>query len=352
LYVFHIGLPKTGTSTIQALMAANARVLEARGILYPVLGGGNPRPHHDLRNALRDAAGIASPIWDEFRALRDRAREGTVLVSSEGFSGGHTVPQLAREGIGGDEARVIVYVRDLLSWTVSSYCQLAKQGHPLASFDEYLAASNLNRLRHGARILRWAEAFGAENVRIRSLNRGCLVNGDLIDDFLSALGTTRDGLMIPPNVNETPDWRVVELLREKHARSFAETGTTWQRDATTLTQRHISEAAIGAAKRLGWKERAEYLTREQRRRLAARYRADRERLLAAVPDARISDIAPDLERERPFLPSPEAVPEADRQAFEEVFQEILARRKAEAAKEEAGTGAAGGRAAVSPANRR
>jgi hypothetical protein len=69
LYVFHIGLHKTGTSTLQALMAANARALETREIVYPILGEGSVRAQHELQFAIRRGQGITAPVWNEFRAL-------------------------------------------------------------------------------------------------------------------------------------------------------------------------------------------------------------------------------------------------------------------------------------------
>ena len=333
MFVFHIGLAKTGTSTIQQTMAANAEVLRARGIVYPALKARNPQvAHHVLPKTLKNRNGVDAPAWEMLRGFRDQARDKTVLVSAEGFS--DSKPQLVRERLGGGDARVIAYLRNYPDWAVSFYAQRAKWGGIAISFDDYLRGG-VDGLLYGIgdRLLAWAEVFGPEHVRLRAVEPGNLVNGQIIDDFLAALGTTRDGLEIPPNVNETPDWRVVELLKERHARDAVEAGRP-PAEMMPLRKR-VFAAGLVAGHRLGWRERAEYLTREQRRHLAQRYLSDRARLMAAIPDCRIADLVVDLDRERPFLPCPEAVSPADRQAFERAHAEVMAEHAAAEAAEQA-----------------
>ena len=111
MFVLHIGLAKTGSSTIQQTMAANAEVLRARGIVYPSLHARDQQvAHHVLLRTLRSEQGIAAPAWETLRGFRDQARDRTVLLSSEAFSDAR--PQLVREGLGGEEPRVIAYLRN------------------------------------------------------------------------------------------------------------------------------------------------------------------------------------------------------------------------------------------------
>jgi hypothetical protein len=333
LFVFHIGLAKTGTSTLQATMAANVEELQVRGITYPLINARTRQlAHHILPRTLKSKDGLDAPAWETLRGLRAQAHETTVLLSAEGFS--DSDPHLVRRGVDGDEARVIVYLRNYPAWAVSSYAQKAKWGGIALPFDDYLKGSVDSRANRIAdRLLAWAEVFGPDHVRIRSVEPENLVNGQIIDDFLSALGTSREGLEIPPNANETPDWRVVELLKERHARDAAEAGR--HPDEMMPVRKKVFAAGLAAGQRLGWRERTEYLTREQRRGLAEQYLSDRQRLMAAIPDCRIADLAMNFDRERPFLPSPEAVSLADRRAFEAVLAEVMAEQTAAEAAQQA-----------------
>lgn len=328
--MFHIGLAKTGTSTIQDTLAANVEALRARGIVYPMVNDRRRQvTHHVLPQSLKVRQDVDSPAWQALRSHREAARDGTVLVSAEGFAG--CDPRLVRRGIDGEAARVLVYVRNYPSWAVSSYSQRAKWGVTDLSFDDYLATRAEGPADQIAdRLLAWAAEFGPGHLRIRSLDPDSLVNGQVIDDLLAAVGTTREGLAVPTNLNETPDWRVIELLKERHARHAAETGQGAE-DSLPVRRRAV-EAGLTAGQRLGWAERGNYLTRGQRRRLADLYLSDRERLLAAVPDCRIAALADDQDRDRPFLPSPAAVSPADRRAFEAAFDEAMAGRRPEALK--------------------
>lgn len=320
--MFHIGLAKTGTSTIQQTMAANLDELRARGIVYPVLNGRKRQvAHHVLRQALYDGSGLDAPAWKALRGLRAEARDGTVLLSSEALS--EADPRSIRTGIAGNDARAIVYLRGYPDWVVSAYAQSAKWGDTSLSFDDYLAGGADGRIDGIAdRLLDWAEVFGPDRIRVRSIEPGNLVAGQVIDDVLSALGTTREGLEVPANVNETPDWRVVELLKERHAQDALRIGA--DSGAVTQARKRAFAAGLEAGKRLGWNERAVYLTRDQRQALVELYRTHAERLRTALPDCRIVDLASDFGPERSFQPSPEAISAGDRRAFEAVFSELLA----------------------------
>ncbi len=328
MFVFHIGLHKTGTTTLQMLMARNADALAERDIHYPSLD--SSPAHHVLESYLPEE--LATQAWREVRDLRPLARQGTVVLSSETFWGAN--PRVMREGIEGDDAKVVVYVRPYADWLVSLYSQWAKVGRATLTFDEFFECF----LRDNSDvvstcILRWADAFGATRVRVRALERDCLEGGELVDDFLAALGTNRSGLNLPGNKNPTPDWRTVELLRARHLAAsgwkgiqpswndglIEQDGWLWRDTPTAL---RISRSGMLAGRRLGWKTKAEYLTLEQRRQLEVQYSSECRRLMAALPDCRLGTQKVEAARERPFLPLPESVNPEDALAFEEALEKL------------------------------
>lgn len=115
--VLHVGLPKTGTTYLQGLLAEHRDELRAAGVLYPFL-----RPGAMFHGAVEvrgshakfglDAADVAG-TWD---ALCARARDfdGTTVISHEVLAGA-TPEQVrrARAPLAGLEVHVVVTARDL-----------------------------------------------------------------------------------------------------------------------------------------------------------------------------------------------------------------------------------------------
>lgn len=115
--LLHVGLPKTGTTYLQRLLAARRDPLRAAGVLYPFLGPGAMfRGAVEVRGSAAkfglDPAEVAG-TWD---ALCARARDfdGTTVISHEVLAG--ATPEevaRARAPLAGLEVHVVVTARDL-----------------------------------------------------------------------------------------------------------------------------------------------------------------------------------------------------------------------------------------------
>lgn len=80
----HAGLPKTGTTAIQAFLAGNAGLLAARGLYLPQTGLGPRGDHHDLIIALGGTSwGARARAADALLAEIAESGAREVLVSSE-----------------------------------------------------------------------------------------------------------------------------------------------------------------------------------------------------------------------------------------------------------------------------
>ena len=115
--VLHVGLPKTGTTYLQALLAGNRDRLRAAGVLYPFLRPGAMFEAAVEVRGSQDKFGLsAAAIAGTWRALCDRAREfpGTTVISHEILAGA-TPEQIAAalEPLAGLEVSVLVTARDL-----------------------------------------------------------------------------------------------------------------------------------------------------------------------------------------------------------------------------------------------
>lgn len=195
----HIGTPKTATTTLQHTLAASREFLRAQGIFYP----GPLTAHHEWRDVLElIVAGkvkyqarlqsMIDKLWTEV----DEAGVSHVLMSSESFvDADHAVLDHLHEALyaaipGLTGIRVICYLRDPIGFATSNAQQLLKAG--LMRLEEIYQQPWTINLRdcfenHFA-------VFGRENVVARYFHPDHLAGGDIVADFLSALGMSGQSL--------------------------------------------------------------------------------------------------------------------------------------------------------------
>lgn len=200
----HIGLHKTGTSSIQATLFNSRKKLLAHGINYPHL---SKNPNHSVtllplfrraphRYRANRRAGIdtkekaAKKNVASLAALRRELDANTsekVVFSGEGLVAlpVEGLRQLRRElEPHAERFRVIAYVRDPYSTANSMFQQRVRRGQ---THQQIMEAPPYP---HYSNIASSIEVFGRENVDIRLFGRAHFVNGDLIADFLSQIGAS------------------------------------------------------------------------------------------------------------------------------------------------------------------
>lgn len=320
----HIGFHKAGSSTLQAFLKANGARLADGGILYAEVGREEHHDaHHRLAAALRPARADSeqtAKLWGEVRELA-LAGAGDVVISSEGLDSVDAAP-LGRllEDV---PVKVVAYLRELPGRMVSIYNQATKNGNSTLDFDRFFARE-LRRPRtpSAPRLKAYAELFGRENVRVRSLEEAVLDGGELIADFLAALGVgaeavSRLRLQSVAAENRSAGWRTVEVLRALNADNDwldpAEAEVEADNPASVLGA--LMRAAQAAEARLGWTERGFYLSAEQIERGVAAHNADVAEVEALGLDARLTRVAAGDYRPREFLPDVSLLSAEETSAF-------------------------------------
>ncbi|MEM6620317.1 MAG: hypothetical protein AAF631_13600, partial [Pseudomonadota bacterium] len=249
--ILHIGTPKTGTTSIQGLLAKNRALLADRGVLVPKCF--ERRAMHEIAMAFR------APGWpnNEFAqglgwgreedrapwqaAFRDRlsdelARSGakTVIISSEFLVSRFMVAEEPAALAAWlrprfDRITVLVYLRDPVRTFVSRMSTGLKVGDvvampapgPVASARAWRAAC-INSLQgdamrgdlagdgpiyhwldYGTVLEMWSDAFGRDAVVPVAFHRDHLEGGDAVTDFLARAGLDADGLTRHADRNAT-----------------------------------------------------------------------------------------------------------------------------------------------------
>ena len=229
----HAGTPKTGTSTLQRMLAENRDLLLESRILYPRVPEGEGYQHsflyswaHDepmaLRyHRLRGRLDIESINEYHQRCLecfeRDvlRSHSRTLIVSNG------TLSRLNPENLGQirkyfenycSNIKIVLYIRHPLSLFISGAQQGLRGGHyRLDRLKENLDVIQFDSVRS---IDSHVEAFGRENVIVRPFERSQFLDGNVARDFLDIVGISRDNMDSFKCSVENPSvtWEALQLL--------------------------------------------------------------------------------------------------------------------------------------------
>ena len=230
----HIGVEKTGTTSIQRFLAANRKALRTAGRLYPLVPG--PVSHPDL---------VCFGLDD---ARSDRTRKQQGLTEPAQVPGFRTNFQRAlNEEIAASRAEEIIFSNELLSTRLRSPAELARIKSLCAAIAcrtkvvvylrnqvDFLVSRYTTVIQHGgkdefrvrgtafvnyARLLdRWATAFGRENLIVRRFEPADFAAGDLIADFSAVIGLDHSRLVRVPRYNESLDAESLAFFRALNSR--------------------------------------------------------------------------------------------------------------------------------------
>ncbi|UHQ55857.1 hypothetical protein [Microbulbifer sp. YPW16] len=124
--ILHIGRHKTGTTAIQRFLAANRDWLAQRGYMYPKTGVRGYGHHRIAESMPRRRIGIinAPEARDLASSVLEEIGENsglTPILSSEAFQ--QCPPWIVRHYLRAQQCKVIVYLRNHLSYLPSAYTQ-------------------------------------------------------------------------------------------------------------------------------------------------------------------------------------------------------------------------------------
>ena len=203
--VLHVGLPKTGTTYLQALLAGHRDQLREAGVLYPFLRPG--AMFHgavEVRGSHEKFGLTADEVRGTWRALCDRARSfpGTTVISHEVLAGATTAEiAAALAPLAGLEVHVVVTARDLGRQATAHWQEEVKLGD-VGSFRDFERTQFRADTRPGdpARphfwhaqdaadaLRRWSSAVPARQVHLVVCPAPGAPPGELWNRFAGAVG--------------------------------------------------------------------------------------------------------------------------------------------------------------------
>jgi len=193
----HIGIWKTGTTSIQNVLYANKELLSQKGVLYPSISANHTflasafhqDPDKFIVARSKNIFGKSLVRWhkesiDKFEKEIEPYEE--VVVSSE------FLLDIAKDKLNElkdylsnifSTITVIVYMRHPVDHVSSAINEQLKQGH--YKLEE--AYKIHGRAVEYEKVDNWVKVFGKKNIVMRPFEREQFINNDIVDDFLSLI---------------------------------------------------------------------------------------------------------------------------------------------------------------------
>jgi hypothetical protein len=263
--VLHVGLPKTGTTYLQAVLAHHRHELREAGVLYPFvkpqamfLGAVEVRGSHEKFGL--DPAEVAG-TWQAL-ADRVRAHDGTSVISHE-ILGGAEPDEIARAlaPYDGLEVHVVVTARDLGRQATAHWQEEVKLGDTRSFADLEREELRADRPADGAggeprphfwhaqdyaaAVRRWSSAVPADQVHLVVCPPAGAPTEVLWQRFAAACGIRPgvvDPLVVPP-VNPSLTTESIAVLR---AVNLALAGQLTPREHARFVKRGLGEGRLAA----------------------------------------------------------------------------------------------------------
>ena len=325
--ILHIGLSKTGSSSIQRVLAGQRPALQDQGVFFPhspgwanhallpaslvndprILWGFHPGTWEGMTPAARIErfrdewrAEMASlPAWAT-RCIITAEQIGGLLRADEEVE---RLAEFLRPHF--SSVLVVVYIRRQDLHVASAYSQWLRGGVMVDPGLPEGGPEQHPEYDYGGLLDRYARAFGDAAICPRIFDRKDLVGGDVVEDFLHVAGLT--ALPVPqeaPNKNSnlgiTLEGQALLLAAGRHFASKA--GETIWRD--TPEWRRFAEAVSEHFPGRGWRP-TQSQARAYMQRFAATNERARQRFFPARPSLFSTDFS-DLP-EQPVLAAPQNV---------------------------------------------
>ncbi|MCV3353314.1 hypothetical protein OJP16_06220 [Campylobacter lari] len=227
----HIGIPKTGTTSIQNFLKQNYDLLIREGYLYPKSLRGFEEQysrewfqHRELASIIKKSkvSGLTVEDTEKLKLFREEIFGfQKVIISSEllydsliDFDCILHCKNILKE-LGFKKIKIIIYLREPAELFQSICSQSIKNcydQHVCFKLPEYSGILN-HRCSYSKNLFNWGQVFGKENLIVKLFDKSEFVEQNLLKDFVSCLGINwNEWFVIPDKTNESLDVVGSEIL--------------------------------------------------------------------------------------------------------------------------------------------
>lgn len=182
----HVGDCKTGSTTIQTMLAEQAYAIDATRVCYP-----GPKLQASLARTLTSRRDVFEKRWSNLAQKLAGEDWDVAVVSSELFE--FVPPKALAQALESflpeyaAAARIVAYIRPHAGRLVSQFAENLNLGHDTGDFQAcYDRLVQQKRLEYAPRLERWRAVFG-DRLTVRPFSRDQLAGGDVRRDFLTLM---------------------------------------------------------------------------------------------------------------------------------------------------------------------
>lgn len=212
----HIGMPKSGSSSLQDFLSKRTDILSRHNVHYVRTGRHNPGkkmaalPSHNTlaKQMIENWQGVDPALFDHYVEELAEHSDKACVISAEMFHGHRLAPLQDKIFSRIDQpVNVVIYLRRFSDFLESDYKQKAKKGRQFSGAERY-AQYALRMAESSEGYMNYSETLRLIGVDIpnaiihpRIFLRDQLVNGDVIHDFLSLTGVSLAGVDLPASIS-------------------------------------------------------------------------------------------------------------------------------------------------------
>jgi hypothetical protein len=302
LCILHLGAEKTGTSSIQKYFGTHREALLRDGFWYPE-SFTNPAGHVHLKLSGAAADGSLKPSGPQSSAFREEldkalARGAKAAVFSSEFFHSELRDKASVERLKTflsaffDRFMLVYYARRQDQMLASMHSTAIQGGWTTSrqALSVYESKGHYY-FDHAAVCDLWSDAFGRENLVCRIFERDRLVNGDIVDDFMTTTGASLDETRPKVSANESLSFETMHVLLLLNA--------SRHKDNRDLRRKLVATGKKRDA------ERTPMLTRDEAERFLRRFDESNRRLFSRYVDAALAGgFAPGFDKFPQTVPDP------------------------------------------------
>jgi len=186
--VFHLGGHKTGSTSIQQVLASRSWQSREKSVFFPKIAPASGHHNHIARTLIQKRfAKYKTERFKELSKKLNRSRANIAVLSAEHFD--RVDPEVLRATLDQHLAkyigtsRYIAYIRPHAERIVSSYAERIKQGLFLGTIDEFHEETKADgAFMQAERYFGWKTVFGTQ-FELRPMKRELLFRQDVVCDF-------------------------------------------------------------------------------------------------------------------------------------------------------------------------
>ncbi len=238
----HIGMPKTGTTSIQQFLKLNYDILLEKQYLFPIstLLNGNHYPLVKIlfstsnKKVIKYNYNLKKIIYNQnhkeknkyilnkyISEIKKYTNIANIIFSCENFTIDitdrkeiiklHKIFQL----MGIKNVKIIIYLRSLTEFLTSWYSQDIKHGAYNPDYLDNIGKEEISHMCNYKHLIEmFCEVFGKDNIIVKKFEKKYFFQEDLLKDFVHTLGLDWDQrFVIPKKQNESLNLFSMEILK-------------------------------------------------------------------------------------------------------------------------------------------